>query len=208
MRQSEEVLGYLENAQDPCCIAYTIHRVRVLCCDRGLRQIFHLLVRRKLRILAKRELQTLAFYQKLLLAIPFRVCTQNGIGGTMNLDRYSFCCVAEKTQRSLAFLFCIAYRSTFPLTPRFVQAAFWVCCGLRPHLSLSSTAPTEGNPSLGTGRAFSCFRFFDRRFDVFASRSQRSTTLGVQATFGVLPLFTLPCWRSHVTSWLSTACAA
>ena len=97
MQQSEEVLGYLENAQDPCCTSYTIRRVRVQCCGRGLRQTFCLLAHRKLHILAKRELQDLAFYQKLLLAIPFRVCTQNGIGGTMNLDRYSFLCAAGKT---------------------------------------------------------------------------------------------------------------
>ena len=207
MQQNEEVLGYLENAQDPCCTSYTSRLVRVLCCGHGLRQIFHLLAHRKLHILAKRELQALAFYQKLLLAIPFRVCTQNGIGDTMNLDRYSFCCAMKKTQRLLIFLFCIAYRSAFPLTPCFVQTAFWVCCGFRPHFSLSSTPLTKRNAAFGRRWTFGRFRCFDRRFDIFASRTERSATSGVQSPVRVLPLFPLPCWRSHVTSSLSTACA-
>jgi hypothetical protein len=172
MQQSEEVLGYLENARAPCCTSCINRRVRALCCGHGLRQTFHPLVHRKLRILTKRELRIPAFYQKHLLATLSHACTHDGIHGTTNLARYAFDCAVERTQRLLAFLFCIAYKSAFPLTPRFIQTAFWVCCGFRPHLSLSSTAPTECDTSLGARRAFGRFGLLDRRFDVMPSRPQ------------------------------------
>jgi hypothetical protein len=75
---------------------------------------------RKLHILAKRELHIPAFYQKLLLAIPFHACTHYGIDGTMNLARYAFCCAMGKIQRLLVFLFCTVYTLAIPLTPCFV----------------------------------------------------------------------------------------
>jgi len=120
MRQNEEALDYLENAQVPCCIAYTNRHAHAQCCDRGLRQTSHLLSHRKLHILAKRELQALAFYQKLLLANVLRACTPDGIDGTMNLARYVFCCAMGKIQRLLVFLFCTVYTLAIPLTPCFV----------------------------------------------------------------------------------------
>jgi hypothetical protein len=120
MQQSEEVLGYLENARAPCCTSYTTRHAHAQCCDRGLRQTSHLLSRRKLHILAKRELQALAFYQKLLWANVLRACTPDGIDGTMNLARYAFCCAVGKIQRLLVFLFCTVYTLAIPLTPCFV----------------------------------------------------------------------------------------
>jgi hypothetical protein len=120
MRQNEEALGYLENAQVPCCIAYTTRHAHAQCCGHGLRQTFHLLVHRKLRILTKRELRIPAFYQKHLLATLSHACTHDGIDGTMNLARYVFCCAMGKIQRLLVFLFCTVYTLAIPLTPCFV----------------------------------------------------------------------------------------